>query len=160
MAIVTIGITGHINIMGQTRRLVAAAIATELGRVQEPFDGLTSLAPGADQVFAWSVCAAGGGIVFVQPSADIADTIPAANRSDFDAARSIARQTIALPHDHASEQAYFDAGVYIADHVDVLLAVWDGKPSGGLGGTGDIVQRRRATGRPLQIIWPTDAVRG
>lgn len=159
MSTFKVGVTGHVNIADETRRLVAAAIAAELGRIHEPFDGLTSLAPGADQVFAWSVRAAGGDVVFVRPSADIANTIPESNLTDFEAARSIARHTVELPHEQASEQAYFDAGAYIADNADLLIAVWDGEPSGGLGGTGDIVERRRVNGQAVTIIWPVGAVR-
>ncbi len=53
------------------------------------------------------------------------------------------------------EQAYEDAGRYVADHCDLLIAVWDGKPARGRGGTAEIVAYARQQGRPLAII-PTD----
>ncbi|WP_286928888.1 MULTISPECIES: hypothetical protein [Aeromicrobium] len=48
---------------------------------------------------------------------------------------------------------------FISDPAHHLIAVWDGKPSGGRGGTNDIVERRRANGQPVTIIWPHGTVR-
>ena len=72
---------------------------------------------------------------------------------------ALADETVAMPFVESSEDAYFAAGSYIADESDVLLAVWDGRPSGGLGGTGDIVLRRRARGGRLTVVWPEGAER-
>lgn len=41
------------------------------------------------------------------------------------------------------QRAFFDAGAWIVQHVDLLLAVWDGEPAQGLGGTADIVALAR-----------------
>ena len=35
------------------------------------------------------------------------------------------------------------------------LAVWDGKPSSGHGGTADVVAHARQVGVPVDVIWPT-----
>lgn len=52
----------------------------------------------------------------------------------------------------AERQAAYEAcGRHVVDHSDALLAVWDGEPSAGRGGTGDIVAYARARQRPL--IW-------
>lgn len=155
----SVGITGHMNISGATRRLVARAIVGELAGIDQHLTGYTSLAPGADQIFTWALRAVGSEVVFVQPADDIETTIPASNLNDFRAARLICSTTIRMPFATAGEPAYFEAGSWIADHADLLLAVWDGKPAGGLGGTADIVGRRRNSGRPLTIIWPDGSVR-
>jgi hypothetical protein len=42
---------------------------------------------------------------------------------------------------------------------DRLVAVWDGEPSGGWGGTADVVAHARGTGIPVQVIWPSGARR-
>jgi hypothetical protein len=42
---------------------------------------------------------------------------------------------------------------------DRLLAVWDGKPAQGLGGTGDIVAYAKSRGLPTTVIWPEGLVR-
>lgn len=43
---------------------------------------------------------------------------------------------------------------------DRLLAVWDGKPARGFGGTADVVAYARRVGVPVDVIWPEGAVRG
>lgn len=154
-----VGITGHINISGVTRKLVARAIIEELSGLNQHLIGYTALAPGADQIFTWALRAVGGDVIFVQPADDIESTIPGSNMTDFRAARLICTSTIRMPFMTAGEPAYFQAGSWIADSVDLLLAVWDGEPAAGLGGTADIVECRRASGRPLTVIWPDGALR-
>ena len=44
------------------------------------------------------------------------------------------------------------AGRYVVDHCDVLIALWDGKPSRGKGGTAEIIEYARKRGRPLIIV--------
>lgn len=48
----------------------------------------------------------------------------------------------------ARRQQYALAGAYIAERADLLLAVWDGERSRGLGGTADIVAWRARGGPP------------
>ncbi|MEO8104390.1 MAG: SLATT domain-containing protein, partial [Betaproteobacteria bacterium] len=43
------------------------------------------------------------------------------------------------------------------DQAHVVIAVWDGKPTAGLGGTGDVVGYARALAKPLFWLNPTDA---
>ncbi|WP_286928868.1 MULTISPECIES: hypothetical protein [Aeromicrobium] len=156
----TIGVTGHMGLTAATRVAVSAELAGRLADVPGPLVGYTSLAPGADQIFAWSVLAAGGSVVFVPPCEEIESTIPEANLRQFRAAQSAASEIIPPAHVLPSEQAFFDAGRYIAEHVDLLVAVWDGGPSGGLGGTADIVEIRESSGRPWLRVWPAAASRG
>ena len=40
----------------------------------------------------------------------------------------------------------------IVDASDVMIAIWDGKLSQGLGGTGDIVEYCRQLGKPMAIV--------
>jgi hypothetical protein len=44
------------------------------------------------------------------------------------------------------QQAFLEAGLYVADHCDCLLAVWDGQGSMGKGGTADVVEHVRSKG--------------
>ena len=50
------------------------------------------------------------------------------------------------------KRAYEEVGVYVVDQCDVLIAVWDGKPARGRGGTADIVAYARERKRPLIIV--------
>jgi len=49
--------------------------------------------------------------------------------------------------------AYADVGRYVVDHCDVLIAVWDGQPSRGRGGTAEIVQYAQEQMRPIIQVW-------
>jgi hypothetical protein len=49
--------------------------------------------------------------------------------------------------------AYAEVGRYVVDHCDVLIAVWDGKPSRGRGGTAEIVLYAQEQGRPILRVW-------
>ena len=51
-----------------------------------------------------------------------------------------------------SPECYYDAGVQVLDVSDAVIAVWDGRPSGGLGGTADIVEIARIRQLPLLLI--------
>ena len=55
----------------------------------------------------------------------------------------------------ARRKAYEESGQYVVDHSDVLIAIWDGKPSRGRGGTAEIVQYARNKKCSLIII-PSD----
>src|SRR6266446_1668572 len=50
------------------------------------------------------------------------------------------------------EAAFEAAGQYVLEHCDVLLAVWDGREVQVEGGTGQIVARGRAMGKPIVIV--------
>ena len=49
--------------------------------------------------------------------------------------------------------AYARVGRYVVDHCDVLIAVWDGLPSRGRGGTAEIVEYAQQQRRPVFRIW-------
>lgn len=48
--------------------------------------------------------------------------------------------------------AYRRAGEYVVDSCDVLIAIWDGKPSRGTGGTRDILETARRRGMPVFVV--------
>ena len=76
----SVGITGHQRLEdGVPRTGVANTIREELAGLAPPIVGLTSLAIGADQVFARCVLESGGGIHAVLPFADIERTFSPAD---------------------------------------------------------------------------------
>ncbi len=50
------------------------------------------------------------------------------------------------------KEAYAKAGRFVVDSCDVLIAVWDGEPAAGRGGTAEIVEYARKKERPLIIV--------
>ncbi len=157
-----IGCTGHQNIRGQTRRNVASAVATELNTSKDDkLIGYTSLAEGADQLFAFSLLAAGGELHVVIPSAGYESSFQSESaRATYLALLGLATETRTLPFEAPSEDAYLAAGREVADCADVLLAVWDGEGAAGKGGTGDVVAYAHAKGVDVRVIWPPGANRG
>jgi hypothetical protein len=51
--------------------------------------------------------------------------------------------------------SYLAAGKRVVDMSDVMVAIWNGKPAEGLGGTADIVQYALAQKKPVIHINPT-----
>ena len=49
--------------------------------------------------------------------------------------------------------AYANAGRYVVDHCDLLIAVWNGEPSRECGGTAEIVQYALKQNRPILRVW-------
>ena len=47
----------------------------------------------------------------------------------------------------------------VPDRSSVLVAVWDGQPSRGLGGTADVVAYARQRSVPVTVTWPEGASR-
>ena len=154
-----VGITGHQGLQSSTRHLVTRALDQAL----LPFgavEGITSLAEGADQLFAELVLDLGGKLTVIVPCAHYEDSFETnIGRSSYQRLRARAAQVVELPYDAPSEQAYWAAGQRVVDLAEILLAVWDGKPSGGLGGTADVVDYASTLGVPVRVIWPAGANR-
>jgi hypothetical protein len=52
------------------------------------------------------------------------------------------------------DQAYLECGLCTVEKADLMIAVWDGKPPRGTGGTAEIVAHARNVGKPLVLIDP------
>ncbi|HEX6520254.1 MAG TPA: hypothetical protein VF070_09625 [Streptosporangiaceae bacterium] len=135
--------------------MVAREIMSELARLSDgPLAGISSLAAGADQVFAFCVLAAGGQLSFVQPADDYRETMSGMALRSYEHLLALTEHVDRLPFSQSSQEAYYAAGQMVVDKCDHLLAVWDGRPAGGLGGTADIVEYAQKQGKPTTVIWP------
>jgi hypothetical protein len=158
---VRIGITGHSNLTPESVPLVAAEIRKVLSEFGEPLVGLSCLARGADQVFARVVLELGGQLHVVLPAADYRNRkVKPDNREEFEALIGQAADVRVLPFETSNRDAYAAANEEVLAGVDALVAVWDGAPPDGKGGTGDTVQAARRRGVPVTVVWPTGAARG
>lgn len=157
-----IGCTGHRNINPATRRNIAAAITAFLtAEASNELVGLSSLAEGADQLFALAVLAAGGQLHIVIPSQNYERSFQSERaRRTYTALLNLADSSNILAFDTPSEDAYLAAGCDVADRCDVLLAVWDGRGAAGKGGTADIVAYARERNIDTHVIWPPGSRRG
>lgn len=116
--------------------------------------GVSSLADGADQLFATHVLAAGGTLEAILPWADYGDSLTEdGSRARFEDLVRAAATVITMPGAEASDQSFLAAGQALVDRCDHLFAVWDGLPARGLGGTADVVAYARSRGCPVTVIW-------
>lgn len=122
--------------------------------------GISCLAAGADQVLATWVIDNGGTLATVVPSADYTTTFEEpATRATYEDLLARSHEVVRLDFTEPGEQAYLAAGHYVVDHCHTLLAVWDGQPARGPGGTADVVAYAHRVGRPIVVLWPNSARR-
>jgi hypothetical protein len=131
---------------------------------------LSPLAEGADRAVARAVLSYPGAqleVVLPMVLEDyLEDFTTAESRREFTALLSRCPQPVALrtlpirdqsqnPAKQAElrREAYSRVGQYVVDHCDVLIAVWDGEPSRGRGGTAEIVHYAQKQDRPVLRVW-------
>jgi hypothetical protein len=121
---------------------------------------ISPLADGADQIAARVAVELGFELHVVLPFAaasyrrELADD---ASRSAFDALIGKASCVLELPGEHEqSMDAYVMTGRATIAHCDLLMAVWDGLPPRGRGGTGEVVELAVVNGTPV-VHLPVDA---
>jgi hypothetical protein len=149
-----IGFTGHRSLTDP--RLVAETIRRAIDELRErrcPLAAVCSTASGADTLFLEEVARRRLPYFLIFPFA------PERFRQDFkpDEWDRVAKHfagalDIEEVHDvDTDNEAYLECGIRTVDRCDVLIAVWNGKPAAGEGGTGDIVDYARDLKKP--IIW-------
>jgi hypothetical protein len=130
-----------------------------LARIRSRYPGpyvlYTSLAEGADRLVAWralDILEAGLSVVLPMEAARYRlDFEDAGSAAEFNVLLGRAGEVVQLPPMPDRPAAYEAAGRYILDRVDVLIAVWDGRPPRGRGGTGQMVTEARQ--RKIPLIW-------
>ena len=149
-----IGITGHQRLNDAAAwQWVGDAIRSELSIFSPPLVGITSLAIGADQLLARLVLERGGQIHAILPYQDIERSFLL---EDLPAFRQLVDQAEieVLDTPGTDQDSYLAAGLRVADLSDLLIAVWDGQPADGKGGTADVVAYAERKGVPLVYINP------
>jgi hypothetical protein len=149
-----IGVTGHQGLPDAAISFVTKRIREILTEAAPPLDGFGSLAEGADQLFAHELLAAGGTLHVVIPASGYEGTFSELDKNTYFALLDQATDVTRLHYSTPSEEAYDAAGQWVANHCEALIAVWDGKPSRGLGGTADAVAHARKLGRTVHVVWP------
>lgn len=132
---------------------VEDAVLHEIDLATQPLVAVTSLAVGADQLLARLVLDRGGSVHAILPFADIARTLPAENLPVYEEFFHRAIVEV-VDVDGTDEDAYMAAGERVVELADLMLAVWDGKPARGKGGTADVVKLATSKGVPVVHINP------
>ena len=157
-----VGFTGHRRVADKEG--VARAIREVLTELNEKatveWIGLSSVADGSDLIFARTALDLKLGWEALLPLSS------AEFRTDFDpvawanvqALLGEAEQVRVLSERAERNDAYLDCGTETVNHCDLLLAVWDGLPANGRGGTAEVVAYAREIGRPVIVIDPVTLV--
>lgn len=153
---ITVGVTGHQRLKNPNDWLwVRKKIAFVIGGLVRPWVGLSSLAIGADQLFASLVLESHNPLKVILPNDRYEETFSLGpERERYRSLLKQASEIQLLTGAPSKEESYLQAGKLIVDQSDRLLAVWDGKPAWGVGGTGDIVAYALASGKQIIHINP------
>jgi hypothetical protein len=146
-----IGLTGHQKLDDPSDwEWVKEEIDRILTPLPSPVTGITSLAIGADQLFAKAILQHEGCLEAIIPFPEYEDTFDdGTDKECYQKLLKAASKVNVMHRAGSDEECYFAAGKMMVDEADLLLAVWNGKPAAGLGGTGDVFnyarQRRKRT---------------
>ena len=174
-----VGVTSHRNLAVddiESLRLVVREFLTGLRRdfAELPLVVMSALAEGGDQLVAREALDVGARLITPLPlpidsyTEDFSSTRSRAEFAELCAQAKVIQlpllprntpEGVAAPGSQRDAQ-YAEAGVYIASHSHILLALWDGRESDLLGGTAQIVRyyldgilpgsiERRSGARPL-----------
>ncbi len=150
-----IGVTGHRALEQAVRQSVDEELEglfsylTSLPSRDGRRGAVSSLAIGADQLFAEAALRHGIPIEVVVPFASfIEDFAEGSERDSYERLLSAAASTTRLPWEERSSGAYLAGGLWVVDHCDLLIAIWNGEKAAGVGGTGDVVDYSRDAGKP------------
>ena len=148
-----VGDTGHQELTDAGGwRSLRALLAVVLDQMPPPLVGVTSLAAGADQLFAEQILGRGGELHVVVPFPGYADRFSGVDRTRYHRLLKAAVEVLVLPRSGSDEDCYMAAGQYIVDHCELLVAIWDGRPARGLGGTADVVAYARRRAVPVRRL--------
>lgn len=148
-----VGITGHQGLPAEAVALLEERLPVIL-RDLSATEMVASLAQGADQVCAAIAVGQGVPLRVIIPSQSYDATFDDEGFGRYQHLLERASSVVTLGYDAPSEEAFFAAGRQVADESDVLIAVWDGQPAAGLGGTGDVVAYARGKGTRVEVLWP------
>jgi len=164
---ITIGVTGHRFLIEVDK--ITAGIDQALDHIERTFGDasflvVSPLAEGADRLAAQCVLKRKGSKLIVPlplPQPDYLEDFKSLDsKKEFQALLTQADQVFTLSPAPTREEAYAAEGTYMLEHCDVILMVWDGEESQGIGGTGEIASAARLIGMPLAWVMAGNRVPG
>jgi hypothetical protein len=154
-----LSVTGHRN-LGRTARRVARCVASECIRLRDKYPTrkfvvVSPLAQGADRIVARIAVDLLDARLVVPIPLPLDD--PKGYLKDFPKSIKEFKRILGKADEvflaplrsrgsrwradkAAREKQYAWVGAYVAEHADILFAIWDGKPARGVGGTGQVVK--------------------
>lgn len=181
-----IGVTGHRKIDVKNPKL-AECVRGELLKLRQtyphcPFLIVSGLADGADRLVArLAMETLSAKLIAILPFSEAEyrkDFATPASQNEFSEFLKQAQAVVIAPQREdatavtvsgpARNRQYARAGAYVVENAQVLIALWDGQPARGIGGTGDVVKWRLSGELPVEystlnearnVLWPKPAAR-
>ncbi|MER6624140.1 MULTISPECIES: hypothetical protein [unclassified Streptomyces] len=155
-----VGITGHRGLSQEVEKRVRALLL-EAVREYDPGElvGVSCIADGPDSWFAEAVLDHGGRIEAVVPATEYRDSLPHWHHPTYDRLLGQATDVHATGMTASTSHAHMAGSEILVGLADELLAVWDGHPARGYGGTADVVTYAHRQGTPVRVLWPGGARR-
>jgi hypothetical protein len=155
-----IGITGHQERDGADWAWARLALTNYLLSQQNvPLVGWSSLAAGADQLFAQEILELGGYLTAVIPLSSYAECFETENDLlEYQRLLKKCARVVQLENKDP-QSAFFAASKLIVKNCEILIAIWDEEPSQGRGGTADVVHFALSEGREVRIFNPVSKTR-
>ena len=149
--VTVVGVTGHRSLPDPALwSWVSDEIDRALASLTPPVVGVSGLAEGADQRFAECVLTGGGSLHAVLAFEGFGDSLEGRDAQEAFAdlvARADRVETISPRA--TREFSYLAEGERVLELSDVLVAVWNGEPARGTGGTAEVVAQAQAKGIPV-----------
>ena len=144
-----VGITGHRGLSREVERQVRQLLEEAI-RDLNPTEliGISCIADGPDSWFAEAVLKHGGSLEVVIPAEQYRKNLPESHWPVYD---DLLRRS--------DPQAHMAGSEILVGLADERLAVWDGKPAWGYGGTADVVSHAQRNGVSVRVLWPEGATR-
>jgi hypothetical protein len=153
-----VGFSGHRQLADAAGTAQALTRALESLRQEATGEwvALSSVATGGDLLFVAQARALGLSwhAILPLPKAEFAKDFTDAEWRTTEETLKQAEHVRVITENGSREDAYLDCGMETVNGADVLLAVWDGQPARGRGGTADVVEYARSLGKPLVIVNP------
>lgn len=154
-----IGITGHQDLSEYVLDWIKNSLLDFIAK-NKVVKGYSSLAVGADQLFVKCLLEMKIKYDVIIPCNNYETTFKnESDLSNFNSLLSSANKIAKLDFKEPSELAFYKAGVKIVELSDMIIAVWDGQPAKGLGGTADIVEISLEKGKRVFHINPVKKIK-
>jgi hypothetical protein len=145
-----VGVTGHRDLVEQEKPVLKGRVRNFFSFLSDRYPDLelkllTALAEGADRLVARVATDLGIPYTAVLPMQQAEYEKDFETEDDLAEFRSLlagAKEVIELPsqsHITSRDSQYAQLGLFLSNHCQVLLALWDGKPNAAVGGTAHIV---------------------
>lgn len=164
-----VGITGHRNIDRNDQKL-KSVLVEELKKLFDAHDEIMLLSPlaeGSDRLFVDTALDIGAEkiqklrvMMPFEKKVYLDDFVTDESKEEFLAMtpeegskqyRGVDVEILTVPCQESKEDAYLKSGQWTAKNSDILIAIWDGKPGNGKGGTADIFDYAKE--KKKKIIW-------